>query len=191
VAERSIFPKRRAQIRAGGRRTGTESRRYRGRDPLGSTKGRVGGAGVGPEMGPGVPNLGWMLKSAEAVDFKRQSAETKRRRGFAFNHGDFSLHRLAAVRSRALERASSPCCTGFSSPLTACQLSSVSSAARSLCRSPSPNFGRPRCLPAARARSRPAFVGWLIFSRSSLASEARVATRCCGRVRCRLTGAPW
>jgi hypothetical protein len=42
--------------------------------------------------------------------------------------------------------------------LTACQLSPVSSAAISLSRSPLLNFGLPRTLPFARARSRPAFV---------------------------------
>jgi hypothetical protein len=61
--------------------------------------------------------------------------------------------------------------------LTACQLSPVSSAVLSFTLSPSLNFGRPRTLPFARARSRPAFVRWLIFSRSSFASEDRVARR--------------
>src|SRR5712675_2346592 len=61
--------------------------------------------------------------------------------------------------------------------LTACQLSPVSSAVLSFTLSPSLNFGRPRSLPFARARSRPAFVRWLIFSRSSFASEDRVARR--------------
>lgn len=44
-------------------------------------------------------------------------------------------------------------------------------------RSAALSCGRPRRLPFARARSRPAFVRWLIFSRSSFASEARVASR--------------
>src|ERR1700736_5698292 len=49
------------------------------------------------------------------------------------------------------------------SMLTACQLTPVSSAARSFSRSLVLNAGRPRCLPFARARSRPALVRWLIF----------------------------
>lgn len=46
-------------------------------------------------------------------------------------------------------------------------------AAISLFRLPSLNFGLPKILPSARARSRPALVHWLIFSRSSFGERGQ------------------
>ena len=90
--------------------------RARGTPSMGNEGARVArelDLGMGPK---GYKNRCSMLKSAAGLIFKRHSCSTTSGRGLPINHCNFSVRRLAAVRSPLSGRASSRCCRGFWSP---------------------------------------------------------------------------